>query len=59
MLVRMTDASLAARELARARWGTKRVDRLIKELTERRGELQPVHVKALQRITAPASQERV
>jgi hypothetical protein len=56
----MTDAkaSAAARELSRQRWGTRRVDTLIAELTERREQLQPVHVKALRRVLEPARQER-
>jgi hypothetical protein len=37
----MTDAqaSEAARELARARWGTRGLDRAVETLRERRGEL--------------------
>ena len=36
--MRMTDASEAGKALAKARWGTRRLDRLIGELAERRDE---------------------
>jgi hypothetical protein len=55
----MTDAkvaSAAARELSRARWGSTRVDRLVGELVERRDELEPAHLRMLQRIAAPTGQ---
>jgi hypothetical protein len=58
--LRMTDpkaASAAARELSRARWGSTRVDTLLAELTERRDQLQPAHIKTLQRIAAPAGRD--
>jgi hypothetical protein len=34
-------SSEAAKELARARWGSQRLDRLAAELVERRAELDP------------------
>jgi hypothetical protein len=48
----MTDTagSEAGRSLARARWGTQRLDRIIAELERRRDQLGGPQVKALRLI---------
>jgi hypothetical protein len=54
----MNDAltrSDAAREMARARWGTSRLDRMIAEITDRADELGPEQVRSLARVTARAA----
>ena len=46
-------ASAAARELARARWGTQTLDRAVDEVLQRRSELAPEQVDALRSAIGP------
>lgn len=41
-----------AREVARARWGTTRTDRIVAELRDRADELEPPQIAALQDLLA-------
>lgn len=52
----MNDAAEAARALARARWGTTRLDRLVHDVAERRADLRPVHVAQLRALVEDAEQ---
>jgi hypothetical protein len=53
-----TEASEAARELSRARWGTTRVDNLIAGLRERRDELGPPQLAHLRQLLQDHDDER-
>lgn len=52
----MTDATEAARALARARWGTQRLDRLVHDVAERRADLRPAHLAQLRAVLDDAEQ---
>jgi hypothetical protein len=59
-LVRMSDTTLttdAARALVRARWGSQRTDRLVREIAERRADLGPGHVATLRALVEDAEHE--
>lgn len=52
----MIDATDAARAMARARWGTTRLDRLVHDVADRRADLRPVHVAQLRALVEDAEQ---
>jgi hypothetical protein len=56
----MSDTTLtteAARALVRARWGTTRTDRLVREIADRRADLGPGHVATLRALVEDAERQ--
>jgi hypothetical protein len=55
-----SDAHEAAKELARARWGTRGLDRAVGVVIERAGQLTPEQAAAIEAaITPPTGQDRL
>lgn len=52
----MVDASVAARELSKRRWGDTRLKTLITELAQRRAELSVQHLRELRELVDERSE---